>query len=89
VSVLGWLVVGFLAGGLARLATGAEKQGCLGTIVVGILGALVGGVLWRVATGEETSAFDDFDWQSVLVAFVGASALLLLLQMFGARSKRR
>lgn len=88
-TVLGWLVVGFVAGGFARVATGSEKQGCLGTIVIGIIGALLGGVLWRLATGEETSAFDEFQWQSVLVAFVGASVLLLLLQMFGARSRRR
>ena len=88
-TVLGWLVVGFLAGGFARVATGSEKQGCLGTIVIGILGALIGGALWRLATGDDTDAFEEFQWQSVLVAFVGASALLLLLQTFGARSRRR
>lgn len=70
------------------MATGSEKQGCLGTIVVGILGALIGGALWRFATGDDISAFDDFNWQSILVAFIGASALLLVLQMVGGRSGR-
>ncbi len=72
--------MGFIAGGLARVVTGAEKRGCLGTIVVGVIGALIGGALWRLATGDDTSAFDDFDWQSIVVAFLGASVLLLVLQ---------
>ena len=87
-NILSWLVVGFLAGGLARIATGAEKKGCLGTIVVGVIGALIGGGLWRLATGSDTEAFDDFQWQSILVAFIGASALLLVLQAVNGRNGR-
>ena len=87
-SILGWIVVGFIAGGLARIATGSEKAGCLGTIVVGILGGLIGGALFHAATGEESSAFEDFDLASVLVAFVGAAALLLIMQAVGLRSRR-
>jgi uncharacterized membrane protein YeaQ/YmgE (transglycosylase-associated protein family) len=86
VNILGWLVVGFLAGGLARIVTGAEKKGCLGTIVIGVIGALIGGALWRLATGDDTEAFDDFQWESVVVAFVGACALLLVLQAIGGRN---
>lgn len=88
-SVLGWLLVGFIAGGLAGLATKTEKQGCLSTIVVGILGALLGGALYRFATGDETDVFDEFDLWSVFVAFIGAAALLLILQGLGIRSRRR
>jgi uncharacterized membrane protein YeaQ/YmgE (transglycosylase-associated protein family) len=87
-SVLGWIIVGFIAGGLARIATGSEKTGCLGTIVIGILGALIGGALFHAATGD-SNAFDEFDLGSVLVAFVGAAALLLILQAVGVRSRRR
>ena len=88
-SVLGWIIVGFIAGGLARIATGSEKVGCLGTIVVGILGGLIGGALFHAATGDDSSAFEDFDLGSVLVAFVGAAALLLIMQAVGLRSRRR
>lgn len=88
-TILGWLIVGFVAGGLARVVTGSEKRGCLGTIVVGIIGALIGGGLWRLATGSDTSAFDDFQWESVVVAFLGASALLLVLQAIDRGDRRR
>jgi uncharacterized membrane protein YeaQ/YmgE (transglycosylase-associated protein family) len=86
-SILGWIVVGFIAGGLAGVATKSEKQGCLGTIVIGILGALLGGWLYKAATGNEV--LDEFDLLSVIVAIVGAAALLLLLQALGVRGRRR
>ena len=87
-SILAWLVVGFVAGGLARWVTGADKRGCLATIVVGIIGALIGGTLFRLATGEEDTAFDDFDLGSVFVAFLGSVLLLLVLQAISPRSRR-
>jgi uncharacterized membrane protein YeaQ/YmgE (transglycosylase-associated protein family) len=84
-SILGWIVVGFIAGGLARWVTGARKRGCLATIVVGILGALIGGALWRLATGEDGSVIDDFDVGSVVVAFLGSVLLLLVLEALRPR----
>ena len=79
-NVLGWVVVGFIAGALARAATGARHRGCLGTIVVGVLGALLGGAVFRLATGDEIENLGDFDLVSIFVAFVGAAALLLILE---------
>jgi uncharacterized membrane protein YeaQ/YmgE (transglycosylase-associated protein family) len=78
-TVLGWIVVGFIAGTLARWVTGARRRGCLVTIVVGVLGGLIGGVLFQLATGSDTDVMDDFDIGSVFVAFVGAVLLLLIL----------
>ena len=78
-SILGWIVVGFIAGGLARWVTGARRRGCLATIVVGILGGLIGGALFRLATDRDTDVIDDFDVGSIFVAFVGAVLLLLVL----------
>jgi uncharacterized membrane protein YeaQ/YmgE (transglycosylase-associated protein family) len=79
-SILGWVVVGFIAGALARRVTGARPRGCLATIIVGILGALVGGTLFGLATGEDTDVIDDFDLGSIAVAFLGAVVLLLVLE---------
>ena len=79
-DLLAWCVMGLLAGGLARRAVGAPKRGCLGTIAIGILGALLAGAASKLATGEELSTFDELDLGSVFVAFVGATALLLVLE---------
>ena len=87
-SILGWLVVGFIAGGLARWVTGADKRGCIATVVIGIVGAFIGGGLYRLATGDETEVFDEFDLGSVFVAFLGAVVLLLILQAIRPRSRR-
>jgi uncharacterized membrane protein YeaQ/YmgE (transglycosylase-associated protein family) len=87
-SILAWLVVGFVAGGLARWVTGSRKRGCLATIAVGIAGAFIGGGLYRLATGDETTAFDELDLGSVLVALLGSVVLLLVLEALGPRSRR-
>jgi uncharacterized membrane protein YeaQ/YmgE (transglycosylase-associated protein family) len=84
-SILGWIVVGFIAGALAQRVTRTPKRGCLATIVVGILGGLIGGSLWRLATGEDRSMVDDFDIGSVVVAFLGAVLLLLVLDAIRPR----
>jgi uncharacterized membrane protein YeaQ/YmgE (transglycosylase-associated protein family) len=84
-SVLSWIVVGFIAGGLARVATGSRKRGCLGTIVVGILGGLIGGALFNAA-GDK--GITEFGLWSVLVAFVGACLLLFLLDLVTGGSRR-
>jgi uncharacterized membrane protein YeaQ/YmgE (transglycosylase-associated protein family) len=85
-TVLCWIVVGLIAGTLARWVTGARQGGCLLTIVVGILGGVIGGALFQLATDSDKGAMDDFDIGSVFVAFVGAVLLLLVL---GAISRER
>jgi uncharacterized membrane protein YeaQ/YmgE (transglycosylase-associated protein family) len=72
-SLLAWLVVGLIAGMLAKLVTGQDRPGCLGTMVVGIAGGLLGGLLFSAAGGE---GIGDFSLYSILVAFVGATILL-------------
>jgi uncharacterized membrane protein YeaQ/YmgE (transglycosylase-associated protein family) len=88
-GILGWILVGLIAGGLARWVTQAGDGGCLFTIVVGIVGAFIGGALYRLATGADSDTFDDFDLGSIFVAFLGAVLLLLVLQALSGRSRRR
>jgi uncharacterized membrane protein YeaQ/YmgE (transglycosylase-associated protein family) len=78
-SILGWILVGLIAGALAQWVTHAPSRGCLGTIIVGVLGAVIGGALWGVATGDH-SALDNFDLGSIGIAFLGAVVLLLILE---------
>lgn len=88
-SLVAWVVVGLLAGGLARRVTGAEKRGCLGTVAVGVLGAFIGGSLYRAVRGDDAEVLDELDLLSVLVATLGAVALLLVLEAVGGRGPRR
>jgi uncharacterized membrane protein YeaQ/YmgE (transglycosylase-associated protein family) len=85
-GIFGWIVVGLLAGGLARMATGSEKRGCLATMVIGILGGIIGGAVFNIAGGE---GITDFGLWSILVAFVGACALLFIMQAVGVTDRRR
>ena len=86
-GILAWCIVGLLAGGLARRAVGAPKRGCLGTIAVGVLGALLAGALARFATGDPIDTFDELDLGSLFVAFLGACALLLVLEATAGRRR--
>lgn len=76
-GILGWIVVGFVAGALARAITGgARDAGCVTTIVIGVIGGLIGGTLFNAA-GDE--GIGDFGLRSMFVAFVGACVLLLVV----------
>jgi len=83
VGWLGWIVVGFVAGMLAKTVTGVRDLGCIATTIVGILGGILGGLLF-VAVGG--SGIEEFSLYSLLVAFVGACILLFV---FGVAMGRR
>ena len=57
-NILGWVIVGLVAGGLARWITRDDKTGCLYTMVVGVLGALIGGALMQAAGNKGVNQFD-------------------------------
>jgi len=74
--ILGWIVVGALAGWIASLLVHSKGQGCLTNIALGLVGAVVGGFLFGQLGG--------FSYQgegfliSTLVAAVGAVLVLLI-----------
>lgn len=80
---IGWVIVGLVAGALAQRATGVRGSGCLFTLVIGVVGGLLGGMLFNLA-GDD--GITHFGLRSMLIAFVGASVLLLLA---GPRLKKR
>ena len=84
-GIIGWIVVGFVAGALARAATGGDwNLGCLGTIAVGVIGGLLGGWLFSLA-GDQ--GIGDFGLRSMFVAFVGAVVLLGLFALVTGRGR--
>ena len=83
----GWIIVGFVAGALARPVTGGGwRLGCVGTTVIGVLGGLVGGMLFNLA-GDR--GIGKFGLRSMFVAFVGAVVVLALVGIFGGRRGQR
>jgi uncharacterized membrane protein YeaQ/YmgE (transglycosylase-associated protein family) len=84
-NIIGWLIIGALAGWLASLVAGTNaQQGWLMNIIVGILGAFVGGFLYSVLTGANFVA--GFDLVTLLVATVGAVILLLIYRALTGRT---
>jgi uncharacterized membrane protein YeaQ/YmgE (transglycosylase-associated protein family) len=85
-GIIGWIVVGLIAGALARWIVKDDRTGCIYTMVIGVLGALIGGGLMSLIDEE---GVDEFSLRSILVAAVGAVLLLLILQAIAARRSRR
>jgi len=85
-GILAWIIVGLVAGLIARWVVRDDRSGCLYTVAVGILGALIGGALMH-ASGKK--GINDFDLRAILVAAAGAVLLLLLLQALGGRKRSR
>lgn len=73
-----WILLGLIAGTLAKfLVPGRDPSGCIVTILLGIIGALIGGFLGtRLGWGTVTAG--EFDFRSVALATLGAIVLLLL-----------
>ena len=82
-DLLTWLIVGLIAGVLAGLLVGGV--GLIGNIVVGIVGAFVGG--WIFAQLGVNTPFDGLAG-TIFTAFVGAVVLLLILNLV-TRGRRR
>ena len=84
-GILGWIFVGLIAGLLARWIVGDERTGCIYTVIVGVIGALIGGSLMSLV---DEQGVDEFSFRTILVAAVGAVLLLLVLQAIAGRGPR-
>ena len=81
-DLLTWIIVGLIAGVLASLVMGGGF-GIIGDIIIGIVGAFVGG--WLFAKLGVSSPFGGLPG-TIFVAFIGAVVLLLILRLIrGAR----
>ncbi len=82
-GILTWIIVGLIAGLLARaIIPGARKEGIIMTIVIGIIGAIVGGYVGSYFGFGEISGFNI---KTLLTATLGAVILLALQRMFAKK----
>ena len=85
-GLLSWIVVGAIAGWLAGNLVKGRGFGCLGDIIVGIVGGLVGGFL-ASQLFNMPDAINGFNLGSIVVAFLGAVVVIVVLRLLrGGRS---
>lgn len=83
-GVLAWIVLGAIAGFLANLLMGG-RTGLIGTILLGIIGAIVGG--WIAATLLHVGDVTGLNLESIVVAVFGAIVVIFLARaLTGGRS---
>ena len=77
-SWIAWIVVGLIAGAIAARVVAGRGFGCIADIVVGVAGAIIGGFLLSSLFGVSGNV--GF-FGSIIVAFIGAAALLAVLKL--------
>jgi uncharacterized membrane protein YeaQ/YmgE (transglycosylase-associated protein family) len=81
-GIIGWIVIGILAGWLAEQVMG-RSHGLLTNLIVGVVGALLGGFLAGSLLGIPVGGFNLI---TLLVAFLGACLLLFLVGLVKRRA---
>jgi uncharacterized membrane protein YeaQ/YmgE (transglycosylase-associated protein family) len=87
-GILSWIIVGLIAGALAKwIMPGKDPGGLIVTMLIGIVGAVIGGFLvGLVVPGDPISGIN---LTTILVATLGAVVLLAIYRWFAGRSARR
>lgn len=79
-GIIGWIVLGALAGWIASMITGNDgRMGAGANILVGIIGGIIGGIVMNLLGGYGVTGFNLW---SLLVATVGAVVLLMIVNSF-------
>jgi uncharacterized membrane protein YeaQ/YmgE (transglycosylase-associated protein family) len=81
-SVLAWIILGLIAGFIASQIVNSSGQGLLIDIVLGIIGAVVGGYLF---TAIGATGITGFNLYSIFVSIVGACVVLWLYHALSRR----
>ena len=72
-SIIGWIILGLVAGFIASKIVDARGQGPMLEIVLGIVGAIVGGVVFQAFGATGVTGFNLY---SMIVAIIGSVAVL-------------
>ena len=86
-GILSWIVLGLIAGVIAKmLVPGEDPGGCIVTTVIGIVGAVIGGM---ISTFLNFGGIQSFDLRSMAIAVLGAVIFLALLRALRPAPRRR
>jgi len=85
-GLLAWIVVGLIAGWLASRVMKGHGSGLVGDLVLGVVGALLGGFLASTLL-KIPNAVNGINVMSILVAFIGAVILIALLRAVSGRRR--
>ncbi|HYU63463.1 MAG TPA: GlsB/YeaQ/YmgE family stress response membrane protein [Verrucomicrobiae bacterium] len=88
-QVLLWMVVGLVAGFLASHLALGHGLGLIWDIIVGILGALFGGIVLAGIFHFNIAIAGHPIISAMVMAFIGAAILLIVVRLFAGRSYRR
>ena len=84
-DILTWLIVGLIAGVLASIVMGGTGYGIIGDIIIGIVGAFVGGWIFsKLGVGTPFGGLPG----TIFVAFIGAVVLLFVLRLIRGAGRR-
>lgn len=83
-GLLAWIVVGLIAGWLAGLVMKGSGYGILGDIILGIIGALVGGFLASAVFGVPDPV-SGINLTTLIVAFLGAVVVVAIVRALSGR----
>jgi uncharacterized membrane protein YeaQ/YmgE (transglycosylase-associated protein family) len=84
-GILSWIIVGLIAGWLAGLVMRGGGYGVLGNMLLGIVGAIVGGFLAGALFGVP-DPLTGFDLTTLIVAFIGAVIVVAIVRALPGRS---
>lgn len=83
-SIVAWIILGLIAGWIASKIYAGSGQGLVMNIVIGVIGAFVGGILFSAVGGAPVTGFNLY---SMVVAVVGAIAVLWIYHAVSGRSR--
>ncbi|MDX2217151.1 MAG: GlsB/YeaQ/YmgE family stress response membrane protein [Oculatellaceae cyanobacterium bins.114] len=88
-NILAWIVLGLIAGAIAKaIYPGQQGGSILGTLILGIIGAFVGGSLYALlTTGSITLASAGLSLGGILVSVIGAIIALWVYYAFMSRRR--
>jgi len=88
ITILGWIIIGLIAGWLASMVMGRGGYGVVGDIVVGLVGALIGGFLASLLGLGGLNSSDPISWGSLVLAVIGAIVLIAIVRALSGNRTR-